>query len=92
MRRKITLATQPNSDTYKDPRRGIEQQQVQRPVERAEGKAAIEAQQQEIRLPVAFPVGDTRKQRAHECGQQLQQVLNQLHAHPHFPCPARSRG
>ena len=76
----------------KDPRRGIEQQQVQRPVERAEGEAAVEAQQQKIRLPVAFAVGDTRKQRADERGQQLQQVLNQFHAHPHFPCPARSRG
>ena len=76
----------------KDPRCGIEQQQIQRPVERAEGKAAVEAQQQKIRLSAAFPVGDTRKQRADERGQQLQQVLNQLHAHPHFPCPARSRG
>ena len=53
----------------KDPRRGIEQQQIQRPVERAEGKAAIEAQQQKIRLPAAFAVGDTRKQRANERGQ-----------------------
>ena len=76
----------------KDPRRGIEQQQIQRPVERAEGKAAIEAQQQKIRLPAAFPVGDTRKQRTHERDQQLQQVLNQLHAHPRFPCPARPHG
>ena len=76
----------------KDPRRGIEQQQIQRPIERAEGKAAVEAQQQKIRLPAAFAVGDARKQRADERGQQLQQVLNQLHAHPHFPCPARSRG
>ena len=40
---------------------GIEQQQIQRPVERAEGKAAVEAQQQKVRLPAAFPVGDTRK-------------------------------
>ena len=55
----------------KDPRRGIEQQQVQRPVEHTEGKAAIEAQQQKIRLPAAFPVGDTRKQHAHERDQQL---------------------
>ena len=53
----------------KDPRRGIKQQQIQRPVERAEGKAAIEAQQQKIRLPVAFPVGDARKQRPDERGQ-----------------------
>ncbi len=29
----------------KDPRCGIEQQQIQRPVERAKGKAAVEAQQ-----------------------------------------------
>ena len=43
----------------KDARRGIEQQQIQRPVECAESKAAVEAQQQEIRLPAAFPVGDT---------------------------------
>ena len=76
----------------KDPRRGIEQQQIQRPVERAEGKAAVEAKQQEVRLPAAFPVGDARKQRADERGQQLQQVLNQLHAHPRFPCPARPPG
>ena len=76
----------------KDPRRGIEQQQIQRPVERAEGKAAVEAQQQKIRLPAAFPVGYARKQRAHERDQQLQQVLNQLHAHPRFPCPARPHG
>ena len=55
----------------KDPRRGIEQQQVQCPVEHTEGKAAIEAQQQKIRLPAAFPVGDTRKQHAHERDQQL---------------------
>ena len=53
----------------KDPRRGIEQQQIQRPVERAEGKAAIEAQQQKVRLPAAFAVGDARKQRANERGQ-----------------------
>ena len=53
----------------KDPRRGIEQQQIQRPVERAEGKAAIEAQQQKIRLPAAFAVGDTRKQRTDERSQ-----------------------
>ena len=53
----------------KDPRCGIEQQQIQRPVERAKGKAAVEAQQQEIRLPAAFSVGDTRKQRADERGQ-----------------------
>ena len=53
----------------KDPRRGIEQQQIQRPVECAEGKAAVEAQQQEIRLPAAFPVGYARKQRADERGQ-----------------------
>ena len=32
---------------HKDPGRGIEQQQIQRPVERAKGKAAVEAQQQE---------------------------------------------
>ena len=76
----------------KDSRRGIEQQQVQRPVECTEGKAAVEAQQQEIRLPVAFPVGDTRKQRADERDKQLQQVLNQLHAYPRFPCPARPPG
>ena len=76
----------------KDPRRGIEQQQIQRPVERAEGKAAVEAQQQEIRLPAAFAVGDARKHRADERDQQLQQVLNQLHAHPRFPCPVRPRG
>ncbi len=76
----------------KDPRRGIEQQQIQRPVERAEGKAAVEAQQQKIRLSAAFPVGDARKQRADERGQQLQQVLNQLHAHPRFPRPARPPG
>ena len=54
-----------------NPRRGIEQQQIQRPVERAEGKAAVEAQQQEVRLPAAFAVGDTRKHRAHEREQQL---------------------
>ena len=53
----------------KDPRRGIEQQQIQRPVERAEGKAAVEAKQQEVSLPAAFPVGDARKQRADERGQ-----------------------
>ena len=76
----------------KDLRRGIEQQQVQRPVECTEGKAAIEAQQQKIRLPAAFPVGYARKQRAHERDQQLQQVLNQLHAHPRFLCPARPHG
>ena len=76
----------------KDPGRGIEQQQIQRPVERAEGKAAVEAQQQEIRLSSAFSIGDTRKHRADERDQQLQQVLNQLHAHPRFPCPVRPRG
>ena len=53
----------------KDPRRGIEQQQIQRPVERAKGKAAVEAQQQEICLSSAFPVGDARKQCADERGQ-----------------------
>ena len=53
----------------KDPGRGIEQQQIQRPVERAEGKAAVEAKQQEVSLPAAFPVGDARKQRADERGQ-----------------------
>ena len=76
----------------KDPRRGIEQQQIQRPVERAEGKAAVEAQQQKIRLSPTFPVGDTREQRAHERDQQLQQVLNQLHESPRFLCPARPHG
>ena len=76
----------------KDPGRGIEQQQIQRPVERAEGKAAVEAQQQEIRLPPTFPVGDTRKQRADERGQQLQQVLNQLHESPRFLCSDRPPG
>ena len=76
----------------KDPRRGIEQQQIQRPVERAEGKASVEAQQQKVSLPLTFPVGDTRKQCADERGQQLQQVLNQLHAHPRFPYPARPLG
>ena len=45
----------------KDPRRGIEQQQIQRPVERTEGKAAVEAQQQEVRLPPTFSARDTRK-------------------------------
>ena len=68
----------------KDARRGIEQQQIQRPVECAESKAAVEAQQQEIRLPSAFPVGDTRKKRADERDQQFQQVLNQLHVSPRF--------
>ena len=53
----------------KDPGCCIEQQQIQRPVERTEGKAAVEAQQQEIRLPAAFPVGYARKQRADERGQ-----------------------
>ena len=76
----------------KDPRRGIEQQQIQRPVERAEGKAAVEAQQQEVRLPMAFAVGDARKQRADERDQQLQQVLNQLHESPRFPRSDRPRG
>ena len=76
----------------KDPGRGIEQQQIQRPVERAEGKAAVEAQQQEVRLSAAFPVGYAGKQCADERDQQLQQVLNQLHAHPRFPCPARPPG
>ena len=76
----------------KDARRDIEQQQIQRPVERAEGKAAVEAQQQKIRLSPTFPVGDTREQRAHERDQQLQQVLNQLHAHPRFPRSARPPG
>ena len=75
-----------------NPRRGIEQQQIQRPVERAEGKAAVEAQQQEIRLSSAFSIGDTRKHRADERDQQLQQVLNQLHVSPRFPRPARPRG
>ena len=76
----------------KDPGCCIEQQQIQRPVERTEGKAAVEAQQQKIHLPAAFPVGYARKQRADECGQQLQQVLNQLHAHPRFLRPACPRG
>ena len=76
----------------KDARRGIEQQQIQRPVECAEGKAAVEAQQQEIRLPAAFPIGDTRKKRTDERGQQLQQVLNQLHESPHFLCSDRPPG
>ena len=76
----------------KDPWRGVEQQKIQRPVERTEGKASIEAHQQKKRLSAAFAVGDTRKQRADERGQQLQQVLNQLHAHPRFPCPARPLG
>ena len=76
----------------KDPGSSVEQQKIQRPVERTEGKAAIEAQQQKKRLSAAFAVGDTRKQRADERGQQLQQVLNQLHAHPRFPCPARPHG
>ena len=53
----------------KDPGRGIEQQQIQRPVECAEGEATVEAQQQKIRLSAAFPVGDARKQRADERGQ-----------------------
>ena len=76
----------------KDPRCGIEQQQIQRPVERAEGKAAIEAQQQKVHLSAAFAVGDTRKQRADERGQQLQQVLNQLHESPRFRCSDRPHG
>ena len=76
----------------KDPRRGIEQQQIQRPVERAEGEATVEAQQQKIRLPVAFAVGDARKQRADERDQQLQQVLNQLHESPRFLCSDRPPG
>ena len=46
-------------------RRGIEQQQVQRPVEGAQRKAAVKAeQQQKMRLPEAFPVVNTRKHRA----------------------------
>ena len=76
----------------KDPGCGIEQQQIQRPVERAEGKAAVEAQQQKIRLPATFPVGYARKQRAHEREQQLQQVLNQLHESPRFLCSDRPHG
>ena len=76
----------------KDPGRGIEQQQIQRPVERAQRKAAIEAQQQKIRLPVAFSVGYARKQRADERDQQLQQVLNQLHESPRFRCSDRPPG
>ena len=76
----------------KDPRCGIEQQQIQRPVERAEGKAAIEAQQQKVHLSAAFAVGDTRKQRADERGQQLQQVLNQLHESPRVLCSDRPPG
>ncbi len=71
----------------KNVRRGIEQQQIQRPVECAEGKATVETQQKKNRLPAAFPVEDTRKQRTDECDQQLQQVFNQLHAHPRFPHP-----
>ena len=76
----------------KDPGRGIEQQQIQRPVERAEGKATVEAQQQKVRLPVAFAVGDAGKHRANECDQQLQQVLNQLHESPRFLCSDRPPG
>ena len=76
----------------KDPRCGIEQQQIQRPVERTEGKAVVKAQQQKIRLPAAFPVGDARKQHADERDQQLQQVLNQLHESPRFLCSDRPRG
>ena len=76
----------------KDPGCGIEQQQIQRPVERAEGKAAIEAQQQKVHLSAAFAVGDTRKQRADERGQQLQQVLNQLHESPRVLCSDRPPG
>ena len=76
----------------KDPRRGIEQQQIQRPVERAEGKAAVEAQQQKVSLTVAFAVGDAGKQRANKCDQQLQQVLNQLHVSPRFLCSDRPPG
>ena len=75
-----------------NPRRGIEQQQIQRPVERAEGKATVEAQQQKIRLSSAFSIGDTRKQRADERGQQLHQVLNQLHESPRFLCSDRPHG
>ena len=71
---------------------GIEQQQIQRPVERAEGKAAVEAQQQEVRLSAAFPVGDAGKQCADERDQQLQQVLNQLHVSPRFLCSDRPPG
>ena len=76
----------------KDARRGIEQQQIQRPVERAEGKAAVEAQQQEVRLSAAFPVGYAGKQCADERDQQLQQVLNQLHVSPRFLCSDRPPG
>ena len=76
----------------KDPRRGIEQQQIQRPVERAEGEATVEAQQQKVRLPAAFAVGDAGKHRANECDQQLQQVLNQLHESPRFLCSDRPHG
>ncbi len=50
----------------KNVRRGIEQQQIQRPVECAEGKATVETQQKKIRLPAASPVEDTRKQRTDE--------------------------
>ena len=71
---------------------GIEQQQIQRPVERTKGKVAVEAQQQKIRLPLTFPVGDTRKQRADERDQQLQQVLNQLHESHRFLCSDRPHG
>ena len=53
----------------KNPRCGIEQQQIQRPVECTEGKAAVEAQQHKIRLPAAFPVGYARKQCTDERGQ-----------------------
>ena len=76
----------------KDPGRGVEQQQIQRPVERAEGEATVEAQQQKVRLPVAFAVGDAGKHRANECDQQLQQVLNQLHESPRFLCSDRPPG
>lgn len=53
----------------KDPRRGVEQQQVQCPVKRPQGKAAVEAEQQKIRLSAAFLPCNTRKQRAEEGGQ-----------------------
>ena len=53
----------------KDLRRGIKQQQIQRPVEHAEGKAAIEAQQQKIRLLLMFPVAEPCETEAEKCDQ-----------------------
>ena len=81
------------------PRRFRKQKQIQRPVKRAKGKAAVKTGQQETGLFSIFQIPDTTQTKAQQGDSELKKIIDQLHLHcpPFVPpsaplCPAGGCG